>query len=453
MKIWRVTKWLGVTCILLVVVVFIVVPLLLDTQTGRDKLAGILGRALQRDVTIGRLDVGLFYRSVGVGELSIGNAPGFPSEPFLQAGGLDFDASYLDLLDGRVKSRVTGRGLDLRIQRRGGKTNLEGLGGSGESSEGGPAPDLDVTLELEDSRLTIEDLDKGDEVVLEGVGLSLRLTNEKGQSDTGVRIRIRSVARGGLAARDIEIDARQAGDWLQLEKLTAQLPGKGALDGTGKLRLAGGDEWSAKLAASHVGLEDDVLPIVSVIYPFVAKASGQVDGTLDAQFEVAGRGLSWETMKPTLTGTGRVTLTNVALPQASLLGRLGQEVARFAGQNPPTNRLNDAGAQFSLADGWVRFNRLSATSGEARYDLAGRVSLDGKLDLTMDAMPLIERYGGSTHAKIAKYTDKLEFKIGGTTSAWTIGAPDLDKLAAGALEKAAGEELGGLLDKLKGKKK
>lgn len=439
--IWRMTKWLGVLSLALFALIFIVLPLVANTEKGRDEVARILSRALNRDVTIGELDVGLFYASVDVGTLAIANPDGYPEGDLLSAGRLDLDTSFGELLDGRVVGAVTGSGLEVHIMRKGGGTNLDGLAGDGGDEEGGgETPDLDLELELTDSRLIVEDLDKGERLELEGVSLFMRLTNHAGEAQSGLKIRVASIDQGALNLRDLEIDAALNGGWLDLERLTANLPGKGALSGTGRMRVQGGDEWNVKLDAKEVGLEEDLVPIVAGLYPFASAAGGQIDGQLNARFAVSGRGLTWELMKPTLAGTGSVSLNGLSLPTDSLLGMLAGDAGRAGG----TMALNNAGAEFQLAQGWVKFNRLSASGKELRYDLAGRVSLDGELDLAMDLMPLVKAFGGGkTYGKIKQYTDELPIKIRGTTVAPAYELPVAD-IAENAVKKTLEKELGKL---------
>jgi hypothetical protein len=70
----------------------------------------------------------------------------------------------------------------------------------------------------------------------------------------------------------------------------------------------------------------------------------------------------------------------------------------------------------------------------------------------MDLMPLVKQFGGGKAYKDAqKYVDKIPVEIKGTSASPKLGAPKLEELAKGMLEKKAGEELGGILDKIKKK--
>lgn len=441
--------------VLIVLFIGFGLPLIMNTDTGRAKVADVLSRALDRDVSIGGLDIGWFFSSVDVKDLAIANPEDYPAGSFLKAGSLEFGAGLGKLLDGQVKGALKGTGLDVHIIKKGGGTNLDGLAKSGsEKQDEGKGPDLDLTLELADSRLRVTDLDKNEEIVIDGVGLSMQLTNRAGASDVGLVLRVASIDTGTLVVRELRIDARQAGDYLDLESLSALLPGQGKLTGSGRMRVRGGDDWNVKLDADSVGIESDMMPLVSAMYPFAAAAGGQADGTLGAHFEVAGKGLTWEVMKPTLAGTGKVTLTDLKLPGDSVLALAAQLAGKAGGAIP----LKDAGAQFAIRNGWLQFNRLSA-SGEIRYDLAGRVSLDGKLDLSMDLMPLVRQFGGgSAYRDLEKYGVKsLQLGIVGTTAKPKFEAPKLADIAKDAartkLEEEIGKGIGKALEGLGRKKK
>jgi len=450
---WRIVKWLFLVCVLLLVVVFVVVPLVLSTEKGRQQLEAVLGKALHRDVKIGELDIAPFYSSMKLGDLAIGNPEGYPAVPFLKAGSLKLEASVSKALGGRVVGGLTGKGLDVLIQRKGGGSNLDGLGGPREPEEPEKeteAPDLDLQLELTESRLTIEDLDKGEKLVLDGVSVLMKLTNRGDERDTGIKIRVNELDRGGIRIRDLNLDAKEENGWLDLEKIEAHFAGQGQLDGSGRLQVKGGDAWQINLAAKGVTLDDDLMPIAGALFPLAARAQGQAQGQLDASFDVRGNGLTWEAMKPSLVGQGEVTLTGLQLPTGSVLA----QVATLAGRTPGAVQINDAGAAFGVDQGWISFHRLSAQTHEARYDLAGRVSLDGRLDLTMDLMPLVKQFGGGDlYRDVAKRVDKIPVGIKGTSAAPKIAAPKAEDLLRGIVEKAAEEQLGDLFEKLKKKGK
>ncbi|HEX5136074.1 MAG TPA: AsmA-like C-terminal region-containing protein [Planctomycetota bacterium] len=446
---WKTVKWLFVLVLVMFLGIMLGGPYILSSEPGRKEIAAALAKALHRQVTIGKLDVGFLFSSIELKDLAIRNPEGYPEASLFQADGLKLDIPLGDAMKGTFKGSLKGDGLEVLFQRKGGGTNLDGIGspkGGGTGEE--KVPDLDLSLELTDSKVTIEDLDKGESLVLDGVGVWMRLTNKADERNTGIRIRVDSIDRNGVHVRDLQLDAKESDGWLDLEKIEAHFAGQGQLSGTGRLQLQGGDAWQAKLNAQAVKLTDDLMPIVGSLYPLAAKAEGQADGQIDASFDVRGSGLTWEAMKPNLVGTGQVLLTGLQLPAGSVVAKLGE----FAGRPPGGIQVKDAGASFGLGQGWIAFNRLSAETHEARYDLAGRVSLDGQLDLTMDLLPLVKQFGGGKAFKdVSKHVDKIPVAIKGTSAAPRFALPKAEDLAKGILEKKAEEGLGDILDKIKKK--
>jgi uncharacterized protein involved in outer membrane biogenesis len=159
----KVLKWTLLVVVLAVVFVGVVLPMLMNTEKGRTELAEVLGKAIHREVTLGDLDIGFFFSSVDAKDLVIMNPPGFPAGPFLRAGKLGFDAKLKRLLSGEVVGEATGSGLDVHVIRKGGKTNLEGIGGrkegeapkppkEGEPPEPAPEPEAKRGPDLDLSR-------------------------------------------------------------------------------------------------------------------------------------------------------------------------------------------------------------------------------------------------------------------------------------------------------------
>jgi len=446
---WKIVKWLFVLVVVMFLGIVLGGPYILSSEPGRKQIETGLTEALHRPVSIGKLDVGFLFRSIELKDLAIKNPEGYPPASLFKADSLKFDVGLGDAVEKKFTGSLKGDGLAVLFQRKGGTTNLDGIGSAkgGDTGEG-KAPDLDLSLELTNSKVTIEDLDKNESLVLDGVGVWMQLTNRADRRTTGIKIKVDSIDRSGIHVRDLLLDAKESGGWLDLEKIEAHFAGQGQLNGTGRVQLQGGDAWQVKLVAQAVKLTDDLMPIVGSLYPLAAKAEGQADGQIDASFDVRGNGLTWEAMKPSLVGTGQVLLTGLQLPAGSVIAKLGE----FAGRPAGGVQVKDAGASFGIGQGWIAFNRLSAETHEARYDLAGRVSLDGQLDLTMDLMPLVKQFGGGKAYKdVSKHVDKIPVQIKGTSAAPKFGLPKAEELAKGILEKKAEEGISDILDKIKKK--
>ncbi len=437
----RILKWLFLVVLLLVVIALVGLPLLANTERGRKELAGVLGDALGRKVEISGLSVGLFWSSVKVQGFSLANPPGYPEGSLLLAHELGLDIGLRTILKGKIEGSVKGTGFDIRILQKGDGSNMDGLAKKqAERTDEGGGPDLHITVAIDNSALSIENLDTGEKLALQGVSLDLVLSNRDRQQDAAVKIKVGSIDRGAIRLRDLDIDAVKAGDRLALRSLTAKLAGAGTVAGKGSLETGGGNAWSIEFDATAVRIDQEIMPVVASMFPPAASAGGQFAGILEGKFKLEGKGLAWEAAKPTLKGGGDLRLKEMALPDTSLLAQL----AELAGRSKGGFSLNDAGATFTLGDGWLSFSRLSASGDGIRHDFEGRVSLDGRLELTMDLSPLAKRYGGGSYAKIAQTVKKIPVRIGGSTASPRLEPPKLEDLAKSI-------DPGSLVDKLKEK--
>ncbi|MDH3592094.1 MAG: AsmA-like C-terminal region-containing protein, partial [Planctomycetota bacterium] len=227
---------------------------------------------------------------------------------------------------------------------------------------------------------------------------------------------------------------------------TAVMPGNGTLSGNGRMRVRGGDDWNVALKADKVAIEKNMVPMVATMFPMLASADQQVAGNINADFVIKGNGLTWEAMRPSLDGTGEISLTGLQMPTGSLLA----QVASLAGRADGAIDLNNAGASFGVKDGWVNFSRLSASGKKVRYDFAGRVSLTGQLDLNMDLMPLVQAFGGGkAYGELAKAGIKeMPMRIQGTTAKPDIKAPKAEDFLKGAASGLIEKGLGKALDRI-----
>ncbi len=444
----RLIKWFLILTIVIVGIVGFVLPLAANTDEGRSKVAEIVGDSVHRKVKIGGLKIGWFFTSVSIQDLDIANPEGFPEGSLVRAKSIDIDSSFKEILNKKVIGSVDGSELVVHIIKKGGKTNLDGMADANEEpdQDGSGGPDMDLSLDLANSKLIIEDLDKNEKIELEGVGLTMQFTNRKGQAATGLKLTVRSIERDTITVRDLNIDAAQVGDYLDLKSISALLPGDGKLNGSGKMRIRGGNDWNVKLKAKDVAIEKNMVPLVAGMFPMVASASDAINGNINADFTVKGNGLTWVAMRPTLDGTGAVSLNQLQLPAGSLLA----QVASLAGRGDGAIDLNSAGANFNVQNGWVNFKRLSASGDKARYDFAGRVSLEGGLDLSMDLMPLVKTFGGGKlYSKIGNTIKELPVRIRGTTASPQIKAPKAEDLLKGAATGLLEKGLGKALDKFK----
>ncbi len=103
----RALKWIGIAVgglVALAILVALLLPALVNLERYRTLLAGRVGKALGREVTLGALTVNL-WRGIGAEAMGVrvAQAPGFGGEPFLTADALRVHLQVLPLLRGQVK--------------------------------------------------------------------------------------------------------------------------------------------------------------------------------------------------------------------------------------------------------------------------------------------------------------------------------------------------------------
>jgi len=179
---------LGLIGLLVVVVLaaVIIIPLVVDPNDYRDDIARAVTEETGRDFEIaGEVSLSVFpWLGLEVGQMRLGNPPGFDDAPFLEIGSAAVGARLVPLLSRRLEvSTLRLEGLRLNLVRQAdGTANWEGLGASDEGAAGqdgadadpgdgrGPPPDVgpegaDGTfrlervagLQLEDALVSFED--------------------------------------------------------------------------------------------------------------------------------------------------------------------------------------------------------------------------------------------------------------------------------------------------------
>jgi len=446
-------RWLRrilIALVLLAVAALFGLPALLSSDYGRGQLEAGLSKALKREVTIESISIGFLFNSVAADGVRMSHPEGFPEGDTFKAASVELETSWRELIKGNLRGEMRGRQVELNVLQRGDSTTLDGLGGDGEPSEGdGEVPPLDISVLLTDCSVTYHDLDSDQKTSIVGLDIDARLQSENNSNRGSLSIRAPELRHDALVVKNVEILARAEPNALTLHTLKGTIGGAGDLNASAKLDLGATKAWSAKVSATSVAIDSAIMPLVTTMYPFAAAAEGQLDGNLEASFDITGKGLTWEAARPTLAGKGEIKLANLQLSEQSLVGQL----AALAGGKGDALSLNNTGAQFAISHEWLNFQRLSASGKEARYDMSGRVSMDGKLDLRMDLLPLVKLFDAGTYAEAQKYIDTLPVKIQGTTTAPRLRAPDANSLLGNIAKKQGEDALKKGLDKLFGDKK
>lgn len=117
--------------LVLLIGVVIALPFLIDPNDYKDEIIALVEKNTGRQLQIpGDIKLSVFpWLGAELGEISLGNAPGFGTEPMLQLKGMDVRVQLLPLLQGQVRlGHVTLRGLNLQLARnKNGLTNWDDL--------------------------------------------------------------------------------------------------------------------------------------------------------------------------------------------------------------------------------------------------------------------------------------------------------------------------------------
>ena len=437
-RLWR---WLTVALGLVVVlgvVAWIVLPGLLDSDAVRREIEARLSEALDREVTIGTLDVDADETAVTLGGVRIADPPELGDGALLEAERVRLDVGLDALRHGAIEGTLSATGVTVRVVRVGKTTNVHGLGRGKPKGDRKPIP-LALAVELSDSRVELVDRDAGETLTLDGVGLQAVVGADAGEREAGVNLQIAEATIDALTLRDIGMQGRFESDGLSVSRLTARLGDEARIGGSGRLALGPAGkpaDWSVTVSLSDAAIDADLVPIAVMVYPPLAELDEAIEqspdtewGRLSLDATLRGTGLTWPALRPTLVGEGEIVLAEVLIPPETLVGRL----AVVAGHESGTLTLQRGTAKFSLADEWVAMERVEAEGDVVVPPLRGRVALDGRLDLEVDLMPLLKAYGGEAYARASKISSTIPIRVAGTVSEPDIQRPKASSIARGLL--------------------
>jgi AsmA protein len=166
----RALKLIGIVVgglIALLAVVLLGIRLFVDPNDYKDRIARGVKRSTGRDLTLsGQIKLSVFpWIALELGPATLGNPPGFSTEPFAAVKHVALRVKVLPLLRKELEiGRVEIDGLDLRLLKNAaGRGNWETVNGqntapdSSSSSSGGSLPDLGGVA-IKDSRVSYQDM-------------------------------------------------------------------------------------------------------------------------------------------------------------------------------------------------------------------------------------------------------------------------------------------------------
>lgn len=405
----------------------------------RSEIEGALSDALGRDVRITDYEVDPRGHVTLTG-VDIGNPDGWDGAPLLHAPKLDLDVALGELLDREIAGVLTAEGVELRIVREGGVTNLHGLLRPSKG-EGEQSVDLHLDVAIVGARVTIEDRDRDNTFVLEDVDVRVLVANRSDASSASATVHIAQIDLRGVPMKDVSMVVKKVGSDIAIDDLKATVGSEGTLTGSAKLLLAEDRDWSAQVELVDVDLDADVRRVVAAVYPPLVSTVEQTaaTGSIGATLSLGATGVHWAQVKPTLAGTGTLRLHDVVLPKGSLLLTLAGLIGRDA--NEPW-ALGRSTIEFGVAAGWVTLVKVTAEGVATSFPISGRVSLDGELDLIADLMPLVPAFGGGVYASVASVATSLPVRITGTVEAPKLAPPSVSDVGKSLLGGVIRRSLG-----------
>lgn len=248
--------------LVLLVILLLAVRLFVNPNDFKDRIAKVVQDSTRRELLLpGDIKLSVFpWVALQFGPASLGNPPGFATEPFLAVKRVDLRVQLLPLLHRQLRiGRVTVDGLDLRLMKDAkGAGNWEGFGGKGQAAQPdtGAASAADALKDLagitiKDSRISFQD------TVAEHLNL------EVGHVAQGVTTPVRMdvhVSRGATAApldltASFELAPDFAGERYRLNRLELAAT-RSALGSNPALKLkVGVPELGADLKAQTLHAE------------------------------------------------------------------------------------------------------------------------------------------------------------------------------------------------------
>ncbi len=130
-KIIKIIAYLVGIVVVVIAGAAIIIPLVVDPNQHKDRIATLVKEQTGRDLMIaGNIDLSVFpWLGISIGEIELGNAPGFGSEPFARIASADVKVKLMPLINREVEvSTVTLKGAHVNLAKnKQGQTNWDDL--------------------------------------------------------------------------------------------------------------------------------------------------------------------------------------------------------------------------------------------------------------------------------------------------------------------------------------
>lgn len=394
--------------VLVLVVLGVGALLLVDVDHFRPQVQASLGKALGREVAIGRLRMSVWSGSLDADDIRIGEDPAFGTQPFVAARSLELGVRLWPLLLHR-ELHVTSLTLEQPqvrlLQDRSGRWNFARLGGGETRPAPQPAPSApSAAPAFTVDRLRIEDG-------------RIELRGSAGDVRTYSRLRLSADQVGTQAAFPFKLGA--------------------ALAGGGTLALEGSlGPWNTSNALltpvdAHLAMHE-----LDLVGDGLMARGGGVGGVLDLDSQLA-------SAQGVLTAKGRIEARKLQLVKA--------------GSPSPQPLRIDYQARYRLTAGTGQIDSTTLTTGKAQLAVSGAIDnrpavmhLDlrvaGRQQPVDDLEPLLPVFGVvlPKDSRLSGGTASMDLAVRGPLDALVIRGPvslDDTRLAGYSL----GAKLGGAL--------
>ena len=394
--------------------VLLVPPLLwglivLAAPTGwaRSHVVTALERASGRSVQLERLQVCL-GGGIELTKLEIG-APQALVDPWLKADRIRIDVSLLQLLWGKFEptNLEVDRATMRVLRREDGSLELADLvrpdpeQKNAASSEPHHCGLSKLKAKLHDSRIIIQDQPTKTDLTMEGV----------------------------------EGEANWEGEGAMVVTLSG-LMNQGPFDFTSHFDRSGGQaNFEGEFRTTDV-LVDGGMTALRYVVPVLAGAPRQLQGRLDMDLYLRGRGETREQIGKSLVGHGNLSLDPIQLDGTPLMAEISRAI-----QVPLHDKAGSIQSNFVIENARVTTDRLNLTVGRVPIAVTGWTDFSGQMDYQMKLDSLVDR----VPEKARQFLSGLDVDLTRLTSLTLRGTVDSVEVKLNGRQAAGGSSLDQIL--------
>lgn len=373
--------WLGLSIpfllLLLPLSLWMLIVLVAPTGWAKRHVVASLSKKSGRSVQLDDLRV-CFTGGIELSGLKIG-APAAVGDPWLSARRVAINVGPLELFFGKFEpSTLSFEGAYLRVLRRGdGSLEIADL----------VAPNSPAT---------------GHDSQPHRCGLC-KLNARIQQSQIVV---IDQPTRTHLTFNDVEGEAILEHDNSRQVTLAGQM-NQGPFQFTVRLDRSGGQPgFEGEFRSSDVAL-DQGMSLLRYVVPALAGSHRRLQGRMDLDVYLRGRGSNAEQLGQSLVGHGKLVLDPAELDRTPLL-----DAFRRVMELPESERTGSIRSDFVVQDGKIRTDHLTLSSGRSELLVSGWTALDGRLDYQVK----LQGISGRLSEKAQKLLSGLDLDLGSLTS-------------------------------------